>query len=110
MLAGGDLEQIIRESVETKEIREIWAHRDFDLAEVRKQLALVDPLTYASRLKGRRVLMFNARQDRSIPPECTRKLWRAMGQPPIHWWNATHYSAIWYLPAAVAQMAEFFDH
>jgi hypothetical protein len=52
--------------------------------------------------------MFNARHDRVIPRACTEALWKAAGEPEIHWWNANHYSAIWYLPAALLQISEFF--
>ena len=109
VLAGGDLEQIIRQSVETEEIREVWSKREFNLEEVRSRLRVVDPLTYAGRLKSRQVLMFNAKLDKSIPPDCTRKLWRAVGEPEIHWWNSTHYSAFWFLPTACIQIGDFFS-
>jgi hypothetical protein len=52
--------------------------------------------------------MFNARHDTVIPRECTEALWKAIGEPEIHWWNANHYSAIWYLPPALLQMSQFF--
>ena len=100
---------VSKESVETKEIREVWSKREFNLEEVRSRLRVVDPLTYAGRLKDRQVLMFNAKFDKSVPPECTRKLWRALGEPEIHWWNSTHYSAFWFLPTACMQLGDFFS-
>ncbi len=108
VLAGGNLEQIIRESEETREIRAVWSGRAFDPNQVATVLRRVDPLSYAAQLKERRVLMFNARFDTVVPPSCTEQLWRAMGEPEIHWWNANHYSAAWYLPTGLVQISQFF--
>lgn len=108
VLAGGNLAQIILESEETAEIRQQWQQRDFDPQIVLEQLKQVDPLTYADNLKSRRVLMFNARHDTVVPPAATDALWKAIGQPEIHWWNANHYTAAWYLPPALLQMSQFF--
>jgi dienelactone hydrolase len=109
VLAGGNLERIILESEETKAIREEWANREFDVEEIRAKLRSVDPLTYAAQLKNRKVLMFNAKHDDVVPPDCTDALWKAIGQPEIHWWNANHYSAAWYLPVGLVQMGKFFQ-
>lgn len=108
ILAGGNLEKIIRESEETRDIRDVWERKKFDLEHVRAELAQVDPLTYANRLKDRKVLMFNASNDRVIPPDCTKALWRSMGEPEIHWWPANHYSAAFYLPTGMNQMIKFY--
>jgi dienelactone hydrolase len=108
ILAGGNLEQIILESAETEKIRAHWAQRSFDPNEIRRQLSQVDPLTYAANLKSRQLMMFNAQHDRVIPRACSEALWKAAGEPEIHWWNANHYSAIWYLPPALLQISEFF--
>ena len=108
ILAGGDLEKIIRESTETVEIRQEWAGRQFDYEAVMGKLRQVDPLTYADNLRSKKVVMFNAQQDTVIPRACTEALWRQAGQPEIHWWTANHYSAVWYLPAALLQISQFF--
>ncbi len=109
VLAGGNLEKIIRESSETTEIRQYWAGRAIQPEQVAQWLGPIDPLTYASSLQGRRVLMLNARNDKVIPPACTEALWQAAGRPEIEWWNADHYSAIWYLPKALSRMVAFFQ-
>jgi dienelactone hydrolase len=108
VLAGGNMQQIILQSDETRKIRDVWAQRQFNPEQVLGQLREIDPLTYAANLKSRELLMFNARHDTVIPRECTEALWKAMGEPEIHWWNANHYSAIWYLPPALLQMSQFF--
>jgi hypothetical protein len=57
----------------------------------------IDPMTFAHRLKGRPVLMINARWDGAIPKEATLDFWEAAGRPPIHWFPATHPTIwLWY--------------
>lgn len=109
VLAGGNLEKIILEGKETEAIRAEWADREFDPEEIRAKLRSIDPLTYAAQLKNRKILMFNAKHDDVVPPDCTKALWDALGEPEIHWWNADHYSAAWYLPMGLVQMGKFFQ-
>ena len=60
-------------------------------------LKVVDPVTYARPLPGRKILMLNASHDEVIPPACTDALWRAFGEPEIVWWDAGHYTAVRYI-------------
>ena len=106
VLAGGDLPVIVMESDEMKKVRD--ANREVDRDRAVKLLAQVDPLTYASALVDRDVLMFNAKNDKVVPPACTDKLWNQLGRPKIEWWNANHYSAIVYLPKGLVQITTFF--
>jgi cephalosporin-C deacetylase-like acetyl esterase len=58
---------------------------------------LCDPMTFAHRLRGRPVLMLNARWDKAIPREATIDLWEAAGRPSITWFPATHPTIwLWY--------------
>ena len=108
VLAGGNLAKIIMESEETADVRAAWADQKFEPQQIIDQLNQIDPLTYADRIKSRKLLMFNASQDKVVPPICTEALWKAVGEPEIHWWRAGHYSAAWYLPTALLQMSQFF--
>lgn len=108
VLAGGDLPVIIMESDEMKKVRDHYEGKKVDRERVAKLLARVDPLTYAENLTDRQVLMFNASKDKVVPRACTEKLWRAMGEPSIEWWNADHYSAILYLPKGLVRITQFF--
>ncbi|MDG2381960.1 MAG: alpha/beta hydrolase family protein [Pirellulaceae bacterium] len=108
VLAGGDLEKIIRESDELRNVRKQWDDQSIDEGEIAARLQTVDPLTYAKQLKQRHLLMLNARKDKVIPPACSQALWEAAGKPEIEWWNADHYSAAWYLPRGLARMIDFF--
>jgi len=61
------------------------------------QSFLTDPMTFASYLKRRPVLMINALWDRYIPREAATELWQACGQPSIKWIPAGHTSIwLWY--------------
>lgn len=72
-----------------------------------RQSFLTDPLTFASYLKDRPVLMINARWDRYIPRETTIEFWLACGQPPIKWIPAGH-SSIWFqYPTIRKQIVSF---
>ena len=109
VLTGGNLEKIIRESSETD--RDPTATGPVEPSSRSKWpngSGPIDPLTYAPLLQGRRVLMLNARHDKVIPPACTQAFWQAAGRPEIEWWDADHYSAIWYLPRALSRMVDFF--
>jgi cephalosporin-C deacetylase-like acetyl esterase len=55
---------------------------------------LIDPMTYAHRLRQRPVLMINARWDVFIPREATEAFWQKCGQPEIVWLSGGH-SSIW---------------
>ena len=108
VLTGGNLEKIILESTETEEVRRYWTGRTISHEQIAQWLGPIDPLTYAPLLRDRKVLMLNARHDKVIPPDCTIAFWQAAGQPEIEWWDADHYSAIWYLPKALSRMVAFF--
>jgi hypothetical protein len=50
----------------------------------------IDPLTYADKLKGKRLLLIGASRDDVVPPEALKRLWEATGKPKIQWYDATH--------------------
>ena len=108
VLAGGDFATLFMESTELDDEREAWGSERITAKQVGEALKPVDPLTYASRLKGRNVLMMNGRKDTVIPRVCTDQLWELAGKPEIIWWNAGHHSAAWYLPSGLAKMIPFF--
>ena len=61
------------------------------------QSFLTDPLTFASYLKQRPILMINARWDKYIPRETVTELWRACDRPAIKWILSGHTSIwLWY--------------
>ena len=58
---------------------------------------LTDPLTYASSIKTRPLLMINALQDELIPRQSAMDLWQATGKQDIAWLPGTHVTLwVWY--------------
>ncbi len=64
-------------------------------------------MTYAERMRGRRILMLNASHDEVIPRSCTDALWESLGKPRIVWWDAGHI-AITFLFDGIAETVKFF--
>lgn len=108
LMAGGDIAAVAWESRELKKLRERWIAAGGNRESLIETLKTVDPVTYGSNVRGRRILMLNARQDEVIPPACTESLWRAFGEPEIRWWNAGHYSAALHIFEGLAATVEFF--
>lgn len=72
-----------------------------------KKSYLTDPLTFASYLRKRPVMMINALWDESVPRQATLDFWEACGKPVIRWFPATHTS-IWLLyPLVRKQIVDF---
>ena len=73
------------------------ANKGFENATPAQRTYLIDPLTYAPMLKGRPVLMINARWDEIIPQEASLDFWKACGECERVIFPATHASIwIWY--------------
>lgn len=112
MLAGGDIGQVMLASEalpELVEARKRWidaGHTDQELVDI---LRPVDPAQYGANVRGRKVMMLNAKNDEIVPPACTVALWEAFGQPEIMWVNAGHYSAMRFIPGALAKAVAFFQ-
>ena len=67
-----------------------------------------DPLTYANRLAGKRLLMIAGKVDEVVPPASTLLLWEAAGRPTIRWYDCGHYSAVGFLLPGIRQTVDFF--
>ncbi len=109
LLAGGDMGQVAWSSTEMAELREHWTSLGRTKEELFETLRPIDPVTYARPVAGREILMLNASNDEVVPPECTKSLWRAFGEPEIVWWDAGHYTAVRYLGQGAMRVVEFFE-
>jgi fermentation-respiration switch protein FrsA (DUF1100 family) len=110
MLAGGGVRWIVDHSKEPL-IQPSPTHPGDvppSLAEA-EAAALVDPLTWAPRLRKSRVLMIRAVWDQVIPPPATHALWDALRHPEIHAYPSGHYSFGIFLPHAVDRALEKAD-
>jgi dienelactone hydrolase len=125
LVAGGNTEKIARLSrnkayrnqrteAEYQQIQRSYftyldevAEKGFENVIPPRQSFLTDPLTYASYLRERPVLMINAVRDKYIPQEAALDFWRACGKPNIRWFPTGH-STIWlFYPAIQKQTLVF---
>ena len=110
MLAGGGMGWIVDHSKEPLIQPSPIPRGEAPSAPAEAQAAaLVDPLTWAPRLRKDRVLMIRAVWDQVIPPPATHALWDALGQPEIHAYPSGHYSFGVFLPHAVDRALERAD-
>jgi len=109
LLAGGDMGEVAWTSTEMEGLREKWLATGRTKQDLFDILKVVDPVTYARPVPGRKILMLNASQDEVVPPACTKSLWKAFGEPEIVWWDAGHYTAVRYLPGGMMRVVEFFQ-
>jgi fermentation-respiration switch protein FrsA (DUF1100 family) len=77
--------------------------------QLRTQIAPVDPLTYADRLKAKKLLLIAASRDDVVPPAAMTALWQATGRPPILWVDSTHVGAAAHLLPAMTRVVEHLE-
>jgi cephalosporin-C deacetylase-like acetyl esterase len=72
-----------------------------------KKSYLTDPMTFATHLRKRPLLMLNAKWDERFPKQSIIDFWQACGNPEIKWYPATH-SSIWlYYPMLLGRITNF---
>jgi len=108
LLAGGDLHEILWTMPEAARYRRLWVESGRNKQDLQDLLTPLDPLTYAQRLRGKRLIMFAGNVDEVVPPASARALWLAAGRPPITWLDCGHYSAAGYLLPAIRRTVDFF--
>jgi dienelactone hydrolase len=108
MLAGGDVAKVAWDDAKLARLRDHWLSQGGSKEEFFELWKSIDPVTYAQRARGKKMLMLNAKHDEVIPPACTESLWRALGEPEIVWYDAGHISAIRFLLDGLARVTRFF--
>ncbi len=110
LLAGGGLDQVLWTMDEpgADRWRKEWINSGRTFADLSALTTPYDPLTYADRLVGKKLLMVAGNVDEVIPPSAARRLWEAAGRPPIRWCDCGHYSSGGYLLPAIREAVEFF--
>ena len=85
-----------------------WIESGRTLGDLKALTDPFDPLAYASRLVGKRVIMMAGKVDEVDPASSARALWEAAGRPPIRWYDCGHYSAVGFLLPGIRQTVDFF--
>jgi len=97
VVGGGDLATMIWTSTLTVRAKQNMIAKGMTFETLQQKVKEVDPLTYARNVNPRGMLMVNARCDTIVPPDCTLKLWEAMGKPQILWYDTDHVQLLAYL-------------
>jgi dipeptidyl aminopeptidase/acylaminoacyl peptidase len=108
LLAGGDLSSILWTMPEGAAYRRQWIASGRNRQDLKLMTNPFDPLTYADRLIGKRLLFIAGKVDEVVPPSSTLLLWEAAGRPTIRWYDCGHYSAVGYLLPGIRQTVDFF--
>jgi dienelactone hydrolase len=109
MLAGGDVARIGLESPEAAKVIGRWTAEGKSTGELIELLRPIDPVTYGKNVRGRKIILYNAKNDEIVPPACTESLWHAFGEPEIHWVDAGHYTAARFMLDALARCTRLFQ-
>jgi cephalosporin-C deacetylase-like acetyl esterase len=112
VLGGGNFADLLwaNQTDRARKFREKWLADGETRESFCEVVAKIDPATHGHLLKGRRVLMIEAKNDEVIPPESAKALWEAIGrEPDLVWLDAGHYSAIRYLPQELVRLDRFFN-
>jgi cephalosporin-C deacetylase-like acetyl esterase len=83
------------------------AEKGFENVAPSKESYLTDPLTFASYLRKRPVMMINALWDKTVPRQGALDFWEGCGQPIIKWFPSTHASIWLFYPLICRQIVNF---
>ena len=110
LLAGGGLDEILwtMDEPDAARYRKSWLASGRTQADLKAITTPLDPLTYADRLVGKKMLMFAGNVDEVIPPSAARNLWDAAGRPRIVWMPCGHYSSAGFLLPAIREAVDYF--
>ncbi|MFA5335395.1 MAG: BamA/TamA family outer membrane protein [Candidatus Omnitrophota bacterium] len=109
LLGGGGMGDIIWNGFATRLFKERLEEEGIRSAEeLDKKVRLIDPLTFADRIKGRPVMMINANFDTSIPHANTLKLWKALDKPKLIWIPTGHFVSFFEMGYVKTKTFQFF--
>lgn len=93
VIGGGDIAAVLmHDSREVRRVRDELVERGYTVESLRKELAPIDPTTFASSVPRERVLMINMEDDEIVPRASTDALYEAFGRPEIRWYPGGHYA------------------
>ncbi len=106
LLGGGGFIDGFYNHPEAGLFRLVWEGLGNNQARAAQLIAPYDPITLASRLKSKKVLIMAASKDEIVAPRMAKALWEESGKQKILWFDAGHYSAIVHLPEAINEIAK----
>lgn len=106
LLGGGGFIDGFYDHPEAGMFRLVWEGLGNDKAKAARMIAPYDPITLASRLKTKKVLIMAAAKDEIVSPKMAKALWEQTGKQKILWFDTGHYSAIIHLPQAIEEIAK----
>ncbi len=109
LLSGGGFIDGYYDAPQAAEYRKFYELLGGTKDELKKYVAPYDPITCAANLKNRKVLMLEAEHDEIVPPKMGMAMWRACGEPEIHWYNSGHYSAVIYVADGLDRVVKHFS-
>jgi dienelactone hydrolase len=112
VLGGGNFADLLwaNPTDRAQKFRERWLAAGETRETFGAVVSKIDPAAYGHLLKGRRVLMIEAKNDEVIPPQSATALWESIGrEPKLVWLDAGHYTAIRYLPQELVRLDQFFN-
>lgn len=100
LLGGGGLVDAYYDHPKAAVLRTVWEACGGTKEKVAAFIAPADPITCASNLKDRRVLIIAGKRDEIVAPKMAEALARAAGADRLVWFDCTHYgAAAYFLPA-----------
>lgn len=106
VLGGGGLVDAFYDHPQGAPLRLLYHATGGSREKLEKIVSIADPLTRAANLKDRQVLMIAASKDEVVPPSACKKMWEALGQPKIVWYDAGHYTAAFFIYDALQHVIE----
>lgn len=108
LLGGGGLVEAYQDHPEMVKVRPLLQLLGADRDALKKLIDPIDPITYADRLKTRRVLMIAAKHDEVVPAVAAKQLWEASGKQRIVWYDTSHVGAALYTLSILEQVRDHF--
>jgi hypothetical protein len=108
LLGGGGLVDAYYDHPQAKPYRAVWEALGGTKEKLAELIAPADPLTCASNLKERKLLMICGERDEIVPPKMAKALWHASGEQKIVWYDCTHYGAALFFVPALGHVVEHF--
>src|SRR5262249_44016249 len=112
VLGGGNFAELLwaNPTERAQKFREKWLANGGTRESFAEVVAKIDPATHGHLLKGRRVLMIEAKNDEIIPPSSATAVGGSSGgEPQLVWLDSGHYTAIRSLPMELVRLDKFFN-